>query len=105
MYEVDQNSLNIWLRTVQRLKISGMQGINIVICHHQFANFCVGLESKLVINNYYGLLQNAGLAEALTSLRNHVAELEEEKGNLQLQLLEMEEANLKQGSLSLPTGI
>lgn len=44
-------------------------------------------------------LQRSDASEEVTSLQNHVAELEEEKGNLQLRLVDFEETLAQQGEV------
>ena len=43
------------------------------------------------------LVQSSNLADEVVGLRNHMAELEDEKGNLQLRIVELEEALVTQG--------
>ena len=44
--------------------------------------------------------QSSNLAEEVVSLQNRIAELEDEKGNLQLRLVEMDDALTAQGDTS-----
>ena len=44
--------------------------------------------------------QSSNLAEEVVSLQNHIAELEDEKGNLQLRLVELDDTLMAQGDTS-----
>ena len=50
------------------------------------------------------MFQSSDTAEEIMSLQNHIAELEDEKGNLQLRLVELDDALNAQGNFESPPG-
>ncbi len=50
------------------------------------------------------MFQSSDTAEEIMSLQNHIAELEDEKGNLQLRLVELDDGLNAQGNFESPPG-
>ena len=59
------------------------------------ANYCLELMILFNVSS-----QSSNLAEEVVSLQNHIAELEDEKGNLQLRLVELDDGLTAQGDTS-----